>query len=88
MCLLGLEPKVTSQEVLDILYNLGFDLTIDCVRIPRAIDLLESKAMLKVKDPLFTTELSSKLKDQGSKLGVTPIPLNIRRTNCRKLYIS
>lgn len=43
---------------------------------------------MKVEDPLFAKELSARLKDQGSTLSATPMPVNALRTNCRKVYIS
>jgi hypothetical protein len=48
----------------------------------------EPKATVKVENPLFARELSSRLKNQKSNLKATPIPINARQLNCRKVYIS
>jgi hypothetical protein len=49
---------------------------------------LETKATVKVEDPLFAKELSARLKNQRSAVSAAPIPVDARRTNCRKVYIS
>jgi hypothetical protein len=48
----------------------------------------EPKATVKVENPLFARELSSRLKNQKSNLKATPIPINARQLNYRKVYIS
>jgi hypothetical protein len=63
-------------------------LNVDSVRIPGPVALSETKATVKVEDPLFAKELSARLKSQRSALSAAPIPLLARRTNHRKVYIS
>lgn len=48
----------------------------------------EPMATVKVEDPLFARELSSRLKNQRSALSAAPIPINTQQTNCKKVYIS
>ena len=43
---------------------------------------------MKVEDPQFARELSSRLKKQRLALSAAPIPINSQQTNCRKVYIS
>lgn len=43
---------------------------------------------MKVEDPAFAKELSARLKNQNSTISATPLPIDARRTNCRKVYIS
>ena len=43
---------------------------------------------MKVEDPSFAKELSAKLKNQRLALSAAPLPIDVRRTNCRKVYIS
>lgn len=78
----------TSEGVVDILRGFGFNITADCVRIPESGLLSEQKATVKVEDPLFGKELSSRLKDHKSALSAAPIPVNSQHANCRKVYIS
>ena len=84
----GFVPGTTPEAIIGILNGLGFNLTIDCVRIPRHAASSETKAMLKVEDPLFAKELSARLKNQRSALSATPMPIDAKRMNCRKIYIS
>ncbi|KFZ24279.1 hypothetical protein V502_01238, partial [Pseudogymnoascus sp. VKM F-4520 (FW-2644)] len=82
VCITGLVPGTTPEAIVDILRGFGFNLTADCVRVST------SMVSVKVADPLFAKELSSRLKNQGSSLSATPIPINAQHTNCRKVYIS
>lgn len=81
-------PGTTPEAIVGILRGFGFNLTADCVRIPKPMVLSELKATVKVEDPLFARGLSSKLKNQRSALSAAPIPINSQQTNCRKVYIS
>ncbi|KAF2176024.1 hypothetical protein K469DRAFT_682817 [Zopfia rhizophila CBS 207.26] len=84
----ALRQEALLKAVLDILRGLGFNLNVDCVRIPGYTASSETKATVKVEDPLFAKELSARLKKQRSALSAVPIPIDTRRTNCRKVYIS
>lgn len=81
-------PGTTPEAIVDILRGLGFNLNVDCVRIPEYTASSETKATVKVEDPLFAKELSARLKNQRSALSAAPIPIDARRTNCGKVYIS
>jgi hypothetical protein len=48
----------------------------------------EIKATVKVEDPLFAKDLSMLLKNHKSRLSATPIPVDTRQANCRKVHIS
>ncbi|TVY34267.1 ATP-dependent RNA helicase DEAH12-like protein [Lachnellula subtilissima] len=87
-CIQGFRPDSSPEAIVDIVRGLGFDVTTDCVRILKSATVLEPKATVKVEDPLFATELCSRLKDQGSALNATPISIAPRQTNCRKVHIS
>jgi len=88
-CITGLVPGTTPETVVDILCGLGFDnLDVACVRIPRHTTSLETRATVKVANPLFARQLSAKLKNRDSVLSAIPIPINARRGNCRKVYMS
>ncbi|TVY16571.1 ATP-dependent RNA helicase DEAH12-like protein [Lachnellula arida] len=87
-CIRGFRPGSSPEAIVDILRGLGFDVIINCVRIPRSATVLEPKATVKVEDPLFATQLCSRLKNQGSALNAVPISIAPRQTNCRKVYIS
>jgi hypothetical protein len=50
--------------------------------------LSETKATVKMEDPLFAQELSTRLKNQKSAISAAPVAIDARRTNCRKVYIS
>lgn len=63
-CITGLVPGTTPETIVDILREFGFNLTADCVRILRSVVSSELKATVKVENPLFARELSSRLKDQ------------------------
>lgn len=41
-----------------------------------------------MEDPLFAKELGARLKNQRSALSAAPLPIDARKTNCRKVYIS
>lgn len=43
---------------------------------------------MKVEDPLFAEELSIRLSKDESGLTAVPVPVDTKRTNCRKVYIS
>lgn len=87
-CITGLPPGATPAATVEILRALGFDLNVNCIRIPGHAALSETKATVKVEDPLFARKLSTRLKEQKSTLSATPIPIDARGTNCRKVYIS
>ena len=87
-CITGLPPGTTPAATVEILRALGFDLSVNCIRILGHAALSETKATVKVEDPLFAKRLSTRLKEQMSTLKATPIPINTRGTNCRKVYIS
>jgi hypothetical protein len=49
--------------------------------------LSETKATVKVEDPLFARKLSTKLKEQKSTLSAIPIPIDTRGTDAeRSIY--
>lgn len=83
----GFEPGTTPKTIVDILRGLGFNLDVDCVRIPKH-STLETKATIKVEDPFFAKELSAKLQNQKSTLTAVSMPMESRRTSCRKVHIS
>jgi CCCH-type zinc finger/IBR domain, a half RING-finger domain/Zinc finger C-x8-C-x5-C-x3-H type (and similar) len=87
-CITGLAPGTTPNALVDILRGFGFNLNIGCVRIPGHTVSSETKATVKVEDPLLAKELSARLKDHKSTLSAALIPIDARRTNCRKVYIS
>jgi hypothetical protein len=87
-CITGLPPGTTPAATVEILRALGFDLNVNCIRIPGHAVLSETKATVKVEDPLFVRKLSTRLKEQKSTLSATPIPIDSKGTNCRKVYIS
>jgi hypothetical protein len=87
-CVTGLPPGTTPVAVVEILRALGFDLNVNCIRIPGYAALSETKAMVKVEDPLFARKLSTRLKELRSTLSATPMPIDIKGTNSRKVYIS
>lgn len=67
---------------------MDFNIDIDCVRMFEHAPSSETRAVVRVEDPLFAKELSARLKDQRSHLSASPLPNDARRTNCRKVYIS
>jgi hypothetical protein len=81
-------PGTTPEAIVGILRGFGFNITADCVRIPKSMASSEPKATVKVEDPLFARELGSRLKNQRSALSAAPIPINSQQTNYRKVYIS
>ncbi|TVY34991.1 ATP-dependent RNA helicase-like protein, partial [Lachnellula occidentalis] len=87
-CIRGFRPGSSPEAIVDIVRGLGFDVTINWVRISKSTTVLEPKATVKVEDPLFATELCSRLMDQGSALNAAPISIASRQTNCRKVHIS
>jgi len=78
----------TPEALVSILHGFGFNLTTECVRISKSMESSEPTATVKVEDPMFATELNSKLKIGRSALKATPININTQQTNCRKVYIS
>lgn len=88
VCVTGLPPSTTPVATVEILRALGFDLNVNCIRIPGHAALSETKATVKVEDPLFARKLSTRLKEQKSTLSATLIPIDTKGTNCRKVYIS
>ncbi|KIW10438.1 hypothetical protein PV08_11402 [Exophiala spinifera] len=87
-CITGLVPGTTPQEVVAILRDLGFNIDSECVRILEHSASAGVRATAKVEDPTFAKELSVKLQNQQTALSATPMPIDARRTNCRKVYIS
>jgi len=87
-CITGLAPEITPEAIVNILRGLGFNLNVDCIRIPRHTASSETKATVKVEDPLFAQELSTRLKNQRSALSAAPVAIDARRTNCRKVHTS
>lgn len=87
-CITGLATGITPEAIVNILRGLGFNLNVDCVRIPRHTASSETKATVKVEDPLFAEKLSTTLKDQRSALSAAPVAIDARRTNCRKIHTS
>ncbi|OAP61190.1 hypothetical protein AYL99_03391 [Fonsecaea erecta] len=87
-CITGLAPGATPEAVVDILRGLGLNLDIECVRILENSASAGVTATVKAEDPLFAKELSVTLQNRQSALSATPMPIDARRTNCRKVYIS
>jgi IBR domain, a half RING-finger domain len=87
-CITGLPPGTTPAAAVEVLRALGFDLNVNCIRIPGHAALSETKATVKVEDPLFASKLRTRLKEQKSTLSATPMPIDTKGTNCRKVYIS
>lgn len=84
----GFAPGTTPEALVDAIRGLDFDVNIDSIHILGHAASSETKATVRVEDPLFAKELSIRLKSQGSDLNAEPIPIDARRTNCRKVYIS
>jgi hypothetical protein len=52
-CTRGLVSGTTPRTIVRILHGSGFNLTVDCGRIPRHMASSETKATVKVEDLLF-----------------------------------
>jgi len=87
-CISGLAQGTTPETIADILHELGFRISTDCVRISRHPITSETKATVKAEDPSFAKELGSRLKDLRSGLSAVPIPIDTRRTECKKVHMS
>jgi hypothetical protein len=87
-CITGLAAGTTPNETVNILRSLGYNLSMDCVRIHKQTMSSELKATVRVEDPLFARNLSASLKSQMSTISAMPTSVDARRTNCRKVYIS
>jgi hypothetical protein len=68
--------------------GLGFDLDIDCVRLPRRDESSALTATIKKEDPSFAHTLSARLKQQESALTAVPVTIDPRQRSCKKVYIS
>ena len=86
-CITGFAPRTSAQDVASFLRGLGFHLGNDCVRIS-GYATADVKAIVKIEDPSFAKSLCIRLKELGSHLSATPIHVNTRRLDCRKIYIS
>lgn len=71
-----------------MLSDLGFDLGIDNVRIPKQTGSSDTKATVKVEDQMFARTLSTTLSRQRSALKAVPMRTDPKRTDCRKVRIS
>lgn len=87
-CITGFSSETTPQAVVATLCGLGFDIGVDSVRIQEHTLPSEIKATVKVEDPLFANELMTKLKDSASVLNATPVSVDSKGVNNRKVYIS
>ncbi|KAF2866596.1 hypothetical protein BDV95DRAFT_598843 [Massariosphaeria phaeospora] len=87
-CITGLPPGTTPEAVVNTLCDLGFNLDINQVRIPSQGVLSETRATVKMDDPLFAQELSSRLNTTQSVLSAAPLATAMKRTDCRKVSIS
>lgn len=74
--------------MIEILRDLGFDLDVGCVRIVGHAGVSGIKAIVKVEDSLFARNLSNKLKEDKSTLIATPMPIDTKGANCRKVKVS
>ena len=84
----GIEPGITRETIIEILRGFGFNINIDCVRIPRGTPLSETRALVRVEDPSFAKELCGRLKQETSGLCAVPHPIDAWRSSSKKLYIS
>ncbi|KAL1600646.1 hypothetical protein SLS60_007034 [Paraconiothyrium brasiliense] len=84
----GLPAQSTQQMVADVIRELQLEVAADCIRIPNQDSKLGTMAVVKVKDPLFARNLSDKVRRHASKLQVTPLPIDSKHSNARKVYIS
>ena len=92
----GCAPGTTPETLAAVIRGLDLDISIDSIHIlerehggmqgPAA--RAETRAIVKVEDPLFAKKLSARLESQGSNLSAASLPIDVRRTNCRKVYIS
>ncbi|OAG44198.1 hypothetical protein AYO21_01655 [Fonsecaea monophora] len=87
-CITGLPPTIQSEAVVQMLLGFGFNIDIECVRISRSTAPPKTKALVKAENPSFAKELSDKLKQQKTEVSAVPLPIDSRRSNCRKVYIS
>ena len=84
------------MTLVDVIHGLQLDVGIDCIRIlghgngqgHRYATTPDTRAIVRVEDPLFAKELSVRLESHRSDLSAKPLPIDARRTNCRKVYIS
>ena len=83
----GLPAKMSHEGVVGILRGLGFDVSIDCVRILGA-STSETIATVKVEDPSFAKTLSGQAQNEDTGFKITAIPVNVHGTNCRKVFTS
>ena len=88
VCITGFELGTNPEALANMLRGFGFELTTNCVSIPKLMVSSEPKATVKVEDPLFARELSSRLSNGRSSLRASPIPINAQQTSCRKFYMS
>ena len=84
----SLAPGYAPEAIVNMIRALGFHLSTDNIQFLRIQSTSEVKAIFKVEDPLLAKELGVKLKDQKSALSETSVPIDARRTNCRRVYIS
>ncbi|KAJ4360887.1 uncharacterized protein N0V89_001455 [Didymosphaeria variabile] len=84
----GLPAQSTQQMVADIIREMQLDIAADCIRIPKQDSTLGTMAVVRVKDPLFARKLSDKVRQRASGLQVTPLPIDSKPSNARKVYIS
>jgi hypothetical protein len=87
-CITGFDSGTTPQAVVDALSSLGVNIDVNSVRIQGYGMPPETKAIVKVEDPLFASELCTKLKNSSSALNANPIPVDVNRFNYRKIFIS
>jgi hypothetical protein len=81
-------PEATPLTVVETLHNLGFSINVDCVRLIEQNVSSEAKAMVKVEDPWFAKKLCARLKGGNSTLEAISVPINSKRSNYRKVYVS
>ncbi|EXJ91896.1 hypothetical protein A1O3_00446 [Capronia epimyces CBS 606.96] len=87
-CITGLAQETTPQMVVEILRGLDFNVNVDFVRILGHTASEGTKATVKAEDPLFANNLSARLEKLMPALSAVSIPIDSRRSNCRKVYIS
>jgi hypothetical protein len=88
VCITGFTSVTTSRVVCDLLESLGFAISVDSVRIQARSTPSDTKAIVRVENPLFAKELDVKLKSISSPLHATPTSGNMQRVDYRKVYIS
>ncbi|KAK2754687.1 hypothetical protein FQN54_006820 [Arachnomyces sp. PD_36] len=78
----GLVPGSTAGDIVHKLQDIGFKVDVDCVQIRSP-----TSARVKVEDPSFAAELSTRLRKQGPFVSAVPIPINAGKTDSRQVCV-